>query len=139
MSKPAFLEILIEITEAPFRMDTELGEVCMIPFKGKAQGPLFTGICEPWGVDTQTVDTAGVRHLSARYVLTGTDHTGEKCHIFIENNGSWEDAHPSRVFRTVPTFRTDSKVLASFLHSGRFYGTGTPEPEGLWIRFYEIG
>ena len=52
------------------------GEVTMIPFAGTVEGPLFRGAVEPCGVDTQRVDAAGVRHLSARYMLTGADAEG---------------------------------------------------------------
>ena len=42
------------------------GSVVMIPFEGTVTGTIFEGIVEPCGVDTQVVDAAGVRHMSAR-------------------------------------------------------------------------
>lgn len=137
MNKEALLEIHVDIAERGMKMQTELGEVSMIPFSGTVDCRLFKGIVEPWGVDTQIADLTGMRRLSARYVLTGKDADGQDCHIYIENNGTMKD-EPSMSFRTIPTFRTDSKLLAPLLHSERFYGTGTVEEDGLWIRFYQI-
>lgn len=137
MNKEAILEIHIDIAERGLKMQTELGEVSMIPFAGTADGRIFKGIVEPWGVDTQIVDQTGMRHLSARYVLTGKDEAGQDCHIYIENNGTMKN-EMSMQFSTVPTFLTDSKLLAPILHSRRFIGTGTVEEDGLWIRFYQI-
>ena len=137
MNKEALLEIHIDIAERGLKMQTELGEVSMIPFSGTVDCKIFKGIVEPWGVDTQRTDLTGMRHLSARYVLTGKDEAGQDCHIYVENYGSMID-EPSLQFRTVPAFLTDSKLLAPILHSRRFYGTGTVEKDGLWIRFYPI-
>ncbi|MBQ2659003.1 MAG: DUF3237 family protein [Erysipelotrichaceae bacterium] len=137
MKEIPILEIHIDIAERGFRMETELGEVSMIPFSGTIECEAFKGIVEPWGVNTQIVDQTNMRHLSARYVLTGKDCAGQDCHIYIENNG-WMENRPSRQFKTVPTFLTDSKTLAPILHCNRFIGTGTVEENGLWIRFYQI-
>ena len=137
MSKQPVLAIHIDINSKGLRMITENGEVSMIPFAGTVDCEAFKGIVEPWGVDTQIVNAAGIRHMSARYVLTGKDREGNDCHIYIENNG-WMENRPSRSFRTVPTFLTDSPVLAPYLHCNQFYGTGNVEEDGLWIRFYEI-
>ncbi|MBQ6333917.1 MAG: DUF3237 domain-containing protein [Erysipelotrichaceae bacterium] len=137
MDNKAFLEIHIDIAESGLKMETPIGEVSMIPFAGTVDCELFKGIVEPWGVDTQIVDTSNIRHLSARYVLTGKDKEGNDCHIYIENNG-WMENKPSMQFKTVPTFMTDSPLLAAFLHRNCFYGTGTVEKDGLWIRFYEL-
>jgi hypothetical protein len=101
-------------------------------------GELFNGIVEPWGVDTQILNRAGVRHMSARYLLTGTDKDGQESHIYVENNAWFNDDKPSRTFKSVPTFYTDSKLLAPYLHRNQFVGEGSMETDGLWIRFYEI-
>lgn len=114
------------------------GSVTMIPFKGTATGPLFNGIVEPCGVDTQVTNQNEVRHMSARYMLTGRDKDGKDCHIYIENNGWFTDgAHP-KPFRTVPTFITDSKTLTPVLHWNHFVGEGASDENGLFIRFYEL-
>ena len=137
MKDTPVLEIHIDIKENGLKMETELGEVCMIPFSGTVDCELFQGIVEPCGVDTQIVDQTNMRHLSARYMLTGKDADGQDCHIYIENNG-WMENKPSMEFTTVPTMLTDSKLLAPILHRNQFVGTGTVEADGLWIRFYEI-
>ena len=138
MDREPVLDIRIESNGPAVRLQGENGEVLMIPFKGSAKGPLFNGIVEPCGVDTQVVNAAGVRHMSARYMLTGTDLRGSETHIYIENNGWFEEGRGSAPFRTVPVFRTDSPALAPYLHREQFMGEGTVEADGLHIRFYEI-
>lgn len=116
----------------------ELGTVKMIPFKGTVEGPIFTGVVEPCGVDTQITNQNEVRHMSARYMLTGKDNTGADCHIYVENNGWFTDGARPRPFKTVPTFITDSKALAPYLHRNQFVGEGLRDETGLHIRFYEL-
>ena len=133
------LELLVETRpEETVELESELGHVKMIPFSGTVSGPLFRGIIEPCGVDTQVTDAVGVRRMSARYMLTGTDHTGASCHIYIENNGWFPDGARPKPFRTVPCFYTDSTALAPFLHRTHFVGEGARDESGLWIRFYEL-
>ena len=112
------------------------GEVVMIPFSGTAEGEIFNGVVRPGGVDCQRVNLVGVRHMSARYLLEGTDSAGEKCHIFIENNGWFETQ--STPFKTVPTFITDSKTLSPYLHTNKFRGEGHGEQGGIVIKFFEV-
>ena len=112
------------------------GEVVMIPFTGTVTGEIFNGVVRPGGVDTQTVNQNGVRHMSARYMLEGTDSAGEPCRIYIENNGWFETQ--SMPFKTIPTFYTDSKSLAPYLHSNRFRGEGHPAAGGVVIKMFEI-
>ena len=137
MTKKALLEVRVDMNGPGFRMETDRGEISMIPFSGIVQGELFHGIVEPWGVDTQRVDHAGIRHLSARYVLTGKDRDGQDCHIFVENSVDMPNI-PSPSFKSVPVFYTDSKLLAPLLHRDVFYGEGNVEDGKLWIRFYEV-
>ena len=138
-NKKPVLDIKIEMKEEPVKLKAENGEVVMIPFAGSVEGELFSGIVEPCGVDTQVVNVANIRHMSARYMLTGRDKDGRSAHIYVENNGWFDDAHPQMPFRTVPTFCTDSPALAPILHSSRFVGEGIVEADGLHIRFYSIG
>lgn len=133
------LEILVETDPSgSVELEGEIGRVKMIPFKGSVTGPIFTGVVEPCGVDTQITNQNEVRHMSARYMLTGKDKAGEDCHIYIENNGWFTDGARPKPFKTVPTFITDSKVLAPFLHRNQFIGEGMRDESGLWIRFYEL-
>ena len=60
------------------------------------------------------------------------------CRIYVENNGWFTDGADPQPFRTVPTFITDSRRLAPYLHRNRFCGEGLMEKTGLWIRFYEL-
>ena len=85
-----------------------LGSARMIAFSGEADGPYFTGKILPHGVDTQTEKTGETMQLSARYMLSGTDHTGQPCRLFIENNGT-EDKNG---IVTSPQIYTDSEALA---------------------------
>lgn len=133
------LEVHVELDPAGIvELDSEIGHVTMIPFAGTVQGPLFQGIVEPCGVDTQVTNQSDVRHMSARYMLTGKDADGQSCRIYVENNGWFTDGAQPRPFRTVPTFITDSARLAPYLHQSRFCGEGLADETGLWIRFYEL-
>ena len=122
MNRGPVIEVKVEFDQPGMKFETE-------PATGE------TTYCY---VDTQVKNQIGIRHMSARYMLTGIDSSGEKCHIYVENNGWLTDDRPSRTFRTVPTFMTDSKTLAPYLHRNQFEGQGSVEEDGLWIRFYEI-
>jgi len=137
-AKPA-LEILVDIKRAGIvEFDSEIGKVKLIPFGGTVDCDLFKGIVEPCGVDTQVTNQNEVRHMSARYVLTGKDADGQDCHIYVENNAWFTGGEQPKPFRTVPTFITDSKRLAPYLHRNQFIGEGFRDERGLWIRFYEL-
>ena len=133
------LEILVDVDRAAIvEFDSEIGRVRLIPFGGSVDCDLFRGIVEPCGVDTQITNQSEVRHMSARYVLTGKDADGQDCHIYVENNAWFTDGAQPKPFHTVPTFITDSKRLAPYLHTNQFIGEGLRDERGLWIRFYEI-
>lgn len=137
MNGEPIMDIKIEGNGPAVHLKAENGEVLMIPFKGSVDSAIFKGVVEPCGVDTQVVNAAGVRHLSARYMLTGTDAAGDACRIYVENDGWFEDGAPMP-FRTVPAFLTDSPRLAAYLHRNQFVGKGVEAEDGLHIRFYEI-
>lgn len=138
MADKLIMEVMVEVDrEEISQFDTPVGSVIMIPFKGKATGSLFEGVILPGGVDRQLLDVNNVKHMSARYMLEGVDHTGEKCKIFVENNGFFDNDAP-RPFKTIPTFYTDSKALEAYLHTNKFRGEGHPSPEGVTIKFFEI-
>ena len=114
------------------------GKVKMLPFAGTVRGEIFNGVVAPGGVDTQVTNRVGVRNMSARYMLVGTDQAGKPCHIYVDNEG-WFTTDPlPRPFQTVPTFYTDSEVLAPYLHQNKFRGEGHPGENGPIIRFFEI-
>ena len=141
MEKKPVLDIKIESNGENLHLEGENGVIDMIPFKGSVDCELFKGIVEPCGVDTQVRNTAMVRHMSARYMLTGKDKDGQDAHIYIENNGWFDEreGHVTMPFHTVPTFYTDSKALAPYLHQNQFVGEGHILEDGLHILFFEIG
>jgi len=115
------------------------GEVVCIPFGGTVSGDLFSGHVCPGAVDVQRVNLSGVRHMCARYMLDGVDYMGKPCRIFVENNGWFtQDLTPGTAFRTVPTLITDSQALSPYLHQNRFAGEGSPSPDGVTIRLYDV-
>ena len=137
MADKLIMEVLVSIEgkDVSF-LKGPAGEVVMIPFGGTVQGEIFNGVVRPGGVDCQRVNLTGVRHMCARYMLEGTDSAGEKCHIFVDNNG-WFTGMQSP-FQTVPTFMTDSKTLAPYLHQNKFRGEGHPREGGVTIKFFEV-
>jgi hypothetical protein len=138
MNQKPILDIRIEANGPAVHMQGENAEVLMVPFKGRVHSEIFNGIVEPCGVDTQIVNAAYVRHMSARYMLTGRDSAGQDAHIYVENNGWFDDLTHAMPFHTVPTFYTDSPRLAAYLHRNQFVGEGVEAADGLHIRFYEI-
>ena len=137
MADKLIMEVLVSIEgkDVSF-LKGPAGEVVMIPFGGTVQGEIFNGVVCPGGVDCQRVNLTGVRHMCARYMLEGTDSAGEKCHIFVDNNG-WFNGMQSP-FQTVPTFMTDSRTLAPYLHQNKFRGEGHPREGGVTIKFFEV-
>lgn len=129
------VEIEIDNKEVSF-LKGPAGEAVMIPFTGKVKGELLNGRVLPGGVDTQRVNQNGVRHMSARYMLDCVDKDGEPCRIFVENNGWFESQ--SMPFKTIPTFMTDSKKLAPYLHCNKFRGEGHADKGSIVIKFFEI-
>lgn len=137
MADKMIMEVLVSIEGKEVSMvKGPGGEAVMIPFGGTVEGEIFNGVVCPGGVDCQQVNLAGVRHMSARYMLEGTDSAGEKCRIFVENNGYFSGMQFP--FQTVPTFITDSKTLAPYLHRNKFRGEGHPREGGVSIRFFEV-
>jgi len=138
MPDKLIFEVTVEINPVQVsQLKGPAGEVIMIPFSGTVKGEIFNGRVLPGGVDTQTVDQNGVRHMSARYMLEGLDKNGEKCRIYIDNNG-WFPVEMSMPFKTIPTFFTDSQALAAYLHSNKFRTEGHPRQGGVIIKVFEI-
>lgn len=82
----------------------QASRVVMIPFSAEATGKYFNGSTVTNGVDTQITTKTGFS-FSARYMLEGFDLSGNKCRLFIENNGtSLENCRPK--------IYTDSRELA---------------------------
>jgi hypothetical protein len=138
MHDKLIFEVAVEIDSKQIsQLKGPAGEVIMIPFGGAVKGELFNGRVLPGGVDTQTVNQNGVRHMSARYMLEGVDKNGEHCKIYIDNNG-WFCGEMAGPFKAIPTFFTDSKTLAGYLHSNKFRTEGHPRQGGVTIKVFEI-
>lgn len=138
MADKLILEIAVTIDEAEIsRFDGPAGGVVMIPFDGTATGEMFNGRVLPGGVDTQRIDVNGILHMSARYMLEGTDRAGAPCKIFVENSAAFPKDAPMP-FYTVPVFTTDSPSLAPYLHRQAFRGEGHPRDNGVVIKLFEV-
>ena len=108
------------------------GTARMIMFGGTASGEFFSGRVMPCAVDTQ-IDSGGFTTLSARYILEGRDADGNKCRIFVENNGTSKNGAIS----TKPKFLTDSPVFKRF-ESANLSGTVVTENDRLIVKIFEI-
>lgn len=126
-----FLTIRIRITDI---FDVNGGECSsrIILFTGDAYSKFFKGTVMPGAADTQIISN-GITRLSARYILEGCDSSGNKCRIFIENNGTDNNG----VITTVPKLITDSPILKYF-EDKALTGAVTADENGLIISiFYE--
>jgi hypothetical protein len=100
----------------------------MIPFTGTAEGPYFNGTIVEKGVDTQKIYPNGEVKLSARYMLEGEDFNGNKCSVFIENNGE-------SLEKCIPLIITDSADL-QFLSEAELTSKVIPNEYGVEVRIY---
>lgn len=116
----------------------KVGRVTMLPFRGTVEGELFNGVILPGGCDTQVESLAQVCHMSARYMLEGTDCYGQWGKIYVENNGYFPSGDLPCPFVTVPTFYTDCDGLADFLHTNQFITKGFPGESGPDICIYQL-
>ncbi len=91
-------------------------EVRFLRFHGSSASKYFRGTILPGAVDTQLCSD-GRTILSARYILEGEDYTGQRCRVFIENNG----CDTGDGLQTRPKVITDSQALREIL-SGELYG-----------------
>lgn len=139
MADKLIMEVYVELE--PEKVVELTGNTCkvkMLPFVGTVKGEIFNGAVAPGGVDTQVTNAVGVRNMSARYMLVGTDKAGKPCRIYVDNEGWFTNGEQPRPFTTVPTFLTDSETLAPYLHRNKFRGEGHPGEKGPTIKFFEI-
>ncbi len=125
-------ELIITINVTTYEAHSLEGEnsrVVMIPFSCEATGKYFNGKTVSDGVDTQ-ITTAEGFSLSARYMLEGTDRKGERCRLFIENNGTSLD-------NCVPKIYTDSKELA-FLENVKLAASVECVENGVVVKIYLV-
>ncbi len=123
------LSIKIELDECTIVKNDET-EVRFIRFHGEASSEYFSGIILPGGVGTQFC-TGNLFVLSVRYILEGLDYTGEKCRIFIENNGS----ETEKGVRTNPKIITDSNALQE-IFANDLYGEAEDDDGAVIIKIY---
>ena len=115
------------------------GEVAILPFGGKVESELFTGTILPGAADVQIQNASGIRHMCARYMFQGKDHTGAECKLFVDNNGYFEPKKGgvAMPFYTCPTFMTDSAALAPYLEAAHFRAEGHMKEDGLHIMVFD--
>lgn len=112
-------------------MENQDAIVKMILFDGESHCDIFNGMVLNGGVDTQVIEKSGKSRISARYLLEGQDASGEKCRIFIENNGTINE---DGKIETVPVIMTDSKRI-KWIEKEIVYGDVVPDENGIKIRF----
>ena len=123
------LTVNVEIKEE-YEVKGKTGSAKMILFGGNIDCEAFKGKILPGGVDTQRQRPGENVMLSARYIAEGTDSEGNKCKLFIENNGEiLEDGS----IVTRPKIYTDSKAL-SYIEKAEL--TGTVEASQLGVAIY---
>ncbi len=125
------MSVYVDVTDW-FGVNSDTCGVSMILFGGSAQSEYFAGKIMAGGVDTQVQKKGQARTLSARYMLEGTDFSGEACRIFIENNAVEADGK----MITRPQIVTDSKVL-SWLENAQLEGYIAEEDNQLRIDIFE--
>lgn len=124
------LTIRVECGEASSVMGYKT-DIVMIPFTAVASGRFFTGKTVGTGVDTQKIAKGGEAFLSARYMLEGEDFAGNKCRIFIENQGNFRDGFK-------PMLVTDSPVLRDW-ECAEFLAEIEPAEGGVIIKIFKEG
>lgn len=138
MANPVF-DFHIEVySDQVSELKATNGFVAMIPFGGHVESELFTGTILPGGIDVQVQNAAGIRHMCARYMFEGRDHTGTPCRLFVDNNGYFEPQPRNLMpFRTCPTLMTDSAALAPYLEGAHFRAEGHQKEDGLHILVFD--
>ncbi len=129
--KKELLTINVHLTTGSQVKSTEKAAK-MLLFDGSCNCDLFKGTILPGGVDTQ-ITSEGKTTLSARYMLEGTDNAGSPCHIFIENNGTFEEG---KELTARPKVITDSESL-NFLENTNLISKIEGTEGGVIIHIFE--
>lgn len=129
MSKELLMKINVTTGE-PVTVTDGQTTVSMVPFSGAAESELFTGAVLDGAYDTQRSDSGGRCHLSARYVLEGRDISGERCRMFIENNGVFGEGD------TAPVIVSDGR-MTGWLSRARLSGSVEDTDEGVTVSIFE--
>lgn len=104
-------------------------DICMLPFTGSVEGKYFNGKIIGEGVDTQKIEHNGTAMLSARYMMEGTDFNGNKCRVFVENNGE-------SLEKCTPMIVTDSADL-QFLSNTNLSAVVVTNEQGVDVKIYK--
>lgn len=127
------LRVYVKIEES-FTVNGQKTNVNMLHFSGHAESKYFRGVILPHGIDLQRGEVGQPMNLSARYILEGKDYEGNKCRLFIENNGSNNEAGE---MVTKPVIVTDSKALA-WMEDAELTGSLSFEEGLVVIHFFEV-
>lgn len=122
------IRVYVKIEDA-IMVNGNTQNVNMIRFTGYAKSQYFQGEILPCGIDLQRSKAGGSTTLSARYILEGMDSNGDKCRIFIENNGVTDE---NGIITTKPVIVTDSKALG-WMETADLTGTITSENDMVII------
>lgn len=128
------LRVYVKIEES-FVVYGQKTNVNMLHFSGHAESKYFKGVIMPHGIDLQRGAVGMPMNLSARYMLEGEDCEGNKCRLFIENNGSNNEAGE---MVTKPVIVTDSKALA-WMEEAEFTGSLSFEEDLVIIHICKVG
>lgn len=109
-----------------YTVDGATCRVDMQYFTGDASGDYFSGSTKGKGTTVFKEYKDGRKQSCARYILSGTDADGKKCSLFIEDNGTADDAGN---MVTKPTVITDSETL-SWLETADLQGKITDHGNG---------
>ena len=125
MNEP-LMTVYVDITRSE-GLSGDRASVNLLHFHARAEGALFNGETVSDGVDTQIFDD-GHFSMSARYLLEGIDSEGNRCRVFIENNGTTlEDCRPK--------LYSDSKALA-YLNGRELTASGETVGDGVVIKIF---
>ena len=128
------LRVYVKIEES-FQVNGQKININMLHFSGYAESNYFKGVILPHGIDLQRGEIGKPMNLSARYILEGEDCDGNRCCLFIENNGSNNE---NGEMVTKPVIVTDSKVLA-WMEEAEFTGSLSFEEDLVIIHICKIG
>lgn len=138
MSAPVMtFHIIIDRTSIS-TLEAGNSKAVIIPFGGYTESEYFKGRILPGAADVQTVDAAGIRHMCAKYMFEGTDGQGNKCRLFVENNGYFEPGSSPSPFHACPVFLSDSEYLNDILAKPVYRAEGHSTKEGVDIRIYDV-
>ena len=110
------------------RVSTSKKTVTQVLFDGTAEGEYFNGTILPGGVDTQ-INVPEKGTLSARYMLEGTDNSGDTCKMYISNDAI------QNCNITTPQILTDSENLR-WLNEAELRGELTIVENGVQIEIF---